>query len=138
MRLVDGYPLWLGNAYEVRDLRAIHAAEIAAVVDLSLNEPPLLVTRELVYCRFPLIDGGGTPPWLLRMATSAVAELLGNGVKTLVYCSAGMSRTPVIAAAAISMLQKRAIAAILSEILQHAPADVSPVLLRDVEAALGA
>jgi hypothetical protein len=48
----------------------------------------------------------------------------------------GMSRTPVIAAAAISMLQEKPIAAILAEILRDAPADVSPALLREVELVL--
>jgi protein-tyrosine phosphatase len=136
MRQINDWPLWLGNAYEVRDLRIIHAAEIAAVVDLSLNEPPLAVTRELIYCRFPLLDGTGNPPWLLRLAAQTVAEFLRQDIRTLVFCSAGMSRTPVIAAAAISLLQGKAITAILEEIVRDGPADVSPALLSEVTQAI--
>jgi len=38
------------------------------VVDLALDEPPAVVRRDLVACRFPPIDGEGNPPWLLRAA----------------------------------------------------------------------
>jgi hypothetical protein len=136
MRQVSGTTLWLGNAFEVRDIRVIHAAEIAAVVDLSLNEPPLAVTRELIYCRFPLLDGTGNPPWLLQLAARTTAEFLRRDIRTLVFCSAGMSRTPVIAAAAISLLQGREIAAILGGIVGDGPADVSPALLSEVRQAI--
>lgn len=133
MREVSGYSLWVGNAYEARELRALLDLGIEAVVDLALNEPPLPVTRELIYCRLPILDGAGNPPWILRLAVSTVADMLRYEVKTLVFCSAGLSRTPVIVAGAISMLQEKPIAAILEQILRDAPADVSPALLHEVE-----
>ena len=37
-------------------------AGIEALVDLGLNERPVQLTRELIYCRFPLNDGGGNSP----------------------------------------------------------------------------
>src|SRR5688572_12689172 len=94
VRQVPGYPLWLGHAGDARDLRTVLEAGILAVVDLALNEPPAAVTRELVYCRFPLVDGPGNPPWLLRAAVETVAGLVRSDTPTLVYCGAGMSRTP--------------------------------------------
>jgi protein-tyrosine phosphatase len=138
MRQVTGYPVFLSNAYEARDLRAIHAAEIKAVIDLALNEPPLQVTRDLIYCRFPLIDGSGNPAWLIRAAVEMLAELLRANVPTLVYCSAGLSRTPVIVAAAIARLKQANLHDELLAVLQDAPADVSPALVAEVEAALRA
>ncbi len=136
MRPIAGYPLLLSNAYEVRDPRVIHAAEIAAVIDLALNEPPLAVTRELVYCRFPLLDGSGNPPWLLHAAINTLADLLRAKVRTLVFCSAGLSRSPVIAAAAIARVQGSSIQEVLPAILLGSPADVSPALVAEVELAL--
>ena len=38
MRQLTNYPVFLGNAVEARDLRAIHAAEITAIVDAGLIE----------------------------------------------------------------------------------------------------
>ncbi|MBY0460374.1 MAG: hypothetical protein K2V38_23920, partial [Gemmataceae bacterium] len=85
MRRIPGYPLWVGSTAAARDLRAILAADIAAVVDLALSEPPPPLTRELVYCRFPLVDGAGNPPWLLRAAIETAARLVRAGVPTLVF-----------------------------------------------------
>src|SRR5207244_524756 len=90
MRQLSGLPLWLGHVGDARDLRAVLSAGILAVVDLALNEPPVRITRELVYCRFPLLDGMGNPPWLVRAAVDTVARLLRAGTPTLVYCSGGM------------------------------------------------
>src|SRR3954470_4304935 len=90
---------------DARDLSGLLSAGITAVVDLALNEAPVPLARELVYCRFPLIDGGGNPRWLLRTAVEAVAGFLRAGVPTLVYCGACMSRTPSVAGAAIALVR---------------------------------
>ncbi len=102
MRRVTDLPLWIGTARDARDLRGIHEAGIEAVVDLAMDEPPVQLTRELLYLRFPLVDGGGNPEWLLRLAVEAVSGLLKAGVPTLVACSAGASRSPAIAAMALA------------------------------------
>ncbi|MHC5540006.1 protein-tyrosine phosphatase family protein, partial [Singulisphaera rosea] len=94
MRPIPDSPLWLGHVGDVRDLAALLSRGILAVVDLALDEPPAKFPREVAYFRVPLIDGEGNPPWRLRMAISIVADLLRSNVPTLVYCGAGMSRTP--------------------------------------------
>ena len=66
MRQINGRPLWLGNASDLRNTPLLFAAGIVAVVDLAGNEPPAALPREFVYCRFPIVDGGGNPVWLLR------------------------------------------------------------------------
>ena len=100
MRKIEPYSLWVGNVGDVWDLRRVHEEGIAALVDLAVNEPPAKVTRELVYCRFPLVDGLGNATWLLRTAIETTAALVARRVPTLVYCSAGLSRSRLIAAAA--------------------------------------
>ncbi|MBP3957484.1 hypothetical protein J8F10_19730 [Gemmata sp. G18] len=79
MRQISGYPLWVGSVADIRDLRGVLSAGIEAVVDLALNEPVATVTRELVYCRFPLVDGAGNSPWVLRAAVEAVAGFVRAG-----------------------------------------------------------
>jgi hypothetical protein len=86
MRRVPGYSLWLGHAGDARDLRGLLAAGIVAVVDLAAQEAPAPATRELVYGRFPIVDGPGNPPWLLRAAVEMVAGLVRDEVPTLVGC----------------------------------------------------
>jgi protein-tyrosine phosphatase len=136
MRQIAGFPLWLGHVGDARDLRAVLSAGILAVVDLALNEPPISITRELVYCRFPLLDGTGNPPWLVRSAIDTVTGLLRADIPTLVYCSGGMSRTPVIAGAAVAQLRGCSLAEGLAVVLQSGPADVSPAFLSEVQGIL--
>lgn len=136
MRRISDYSLWLGHVGDARDLSGLHAAGIAAIVDLALNEPPPLLTRELVYCRFPMIDGGGNAPWLLRAAAETVAGLLRNEVPSLVFCGAGMSRSPSIAGAAVALVRGCSAAEGLALVLQSGAADVSPELWSDVQTAI--
>lgn len=136
MRSVEGFTLWLGNARDARDPKTLFDAEIQAVVDLAGNEPPAAPPRGLVYLRFPLVDGAGNPVWMLRMAIRAVAGLLGAKAPTLVCCSAGMSRGPVVAAAAASELRHRPLSETLEWTTRGGAADVSPAFLKEVESIL--
>jgi hypothetical protein len=133
MRKVDGQNVWIGTAAEARDGRLLFDAEIAAVVDLAQSEPAAVVSRDLAYLRFPLIDGAGNPHWLLLAAIRAVAELMSAGVPTLVSCGAGMSRSPCIVAATLAMVEQGTIEGSLRRICSGAKVDVSPALWSDVE-----
>jgi len=134
MRRIAGYSLWLGHAGDARDRERLQATGILAVVDLALNESPVALPRELTYCRFPLIDGPGNPPWLLRTAVDTVACFVGGDVPTLVYCGAGMSRSPCVAGAAIARARRCSAAEGLARVLESGRSDVSPGLWSDVQA----
>jgi hypothetical protein len=137
MRQVAGRALWLGNAADLRDPRAVLAAGIAAVVELADSEPFAALPRELVRCRFPLSDGGDNPPWLLRLAADAVAALLRADVPVLVCCSAGLSRSACVAAAGVALAEERPLAEALAAVVGSGPADVSPGLLDRVRHSMG-
>lgn len=132
MRQVDGYSLWLGHIGDARDLNHLCEAGIEAVVDLALNEPPVVLTREMAYCRFPLIDGGGNPPWMLRAAVETVAGLVRSEVRILVYCGACMSRTPSVAAAAIAAVSGMPLEGSLALVVKSAAADITPALWKEL------
>lgn len=136
MRAVKSYSLWIGNAGDARRVADLMNAGIRAVVDLAANEPVAALPREIVYCRFPLLDGVGNELWLLRAAIATIAELLRDNVPTLVACSAGMSRSPALAAAAIALLTCRDPIECLLACVAGGPADVSPALWNDVVATL--
>jgi protein-tyrosine phosphatase len=127
----------LGHVGDTHDMRHMLSAGIEAFVDLAANEPLLTTApRDLVYCRYPLVDGSGNSPWLLKAAIRTVADLLENGVPTLVFCSAGMSRSPAIAAAAIAVHRGCSLEASLIDVEGASGGDVSPSLLADVQLAL--
>lgn len=134
MRQIAGYPLWVGNARDARDLPRVLDAGIEAIVDLAVLQPPAVPTRELVYLRLPLVDGGDNPPWLLALAVRTVEGLLRHGVPTLVACDAGMSRSLAVAAAAMcGMSPPGSPDDFLRQLAAVGPADVHPALWADVK-----
>ena len=134
MRRVGEYPLWVGNARDARDIGAVLDAGIEAVVDLAVDEPPVVPTRKLVYLRFPLVDGGGNPPWLLWAAVHALTVLVHGRVPTLVACGGGMSRSLAVTAAAV--MRTRPPPGKWEEVLAlvrgEGPADLHPELWESV------
>ncbi len=113
---------------DVRDLRLLYDHRMSAVVDLAVNEVPAQLGREMIYCRIPLVDGEANSKELIETAIRIVATLVENGIRTVVACSAGMSRSPAIAAAAVAMMTKRSPDACLVEVVRGGPHDVSPGL----------
>jgi hypothetical protein len=134
MRQIDGCSLWIGTARDARDIKSVLDADIEAIVDLAKLCEPVKPTRELVYLRFPLMDGADNPPWLICAAVHAVEGLARLGVPTLVACDGGMSRSVVIAAAALwFQTSKVSPDEVLRRVAADGPADVHPALWADVK-----
>jgi hypothetical protein len=132
MRHISDYPLWLGHAGDARDKHELLRLGIAAVVDLAIEESPAVTGHEMVYCRFPLVDGTDNPPWLLRAAIDMTATLLRANTPTLVACAGGLSRAPVIAAAALVELGRPTLEDALLYLASFGHCDVTAGLLQDV------
>lgn len=113
---------------DARNVKAIYENQIRAVVDLAINEPPAQLGREIIYCRFPLNDGGGNNDGLIAIAVRTIAAMIRNKTRTIVACSAGMSRAPTIAAASVALMTGRDPDECLADIITNAPNDVSPIL----------
>ena len=127
--------LWLGNAGDLRKPALLMDRGVAAVVDLAVEEPVAKLPREIVYCRVPLVDGSGNPREMLRLAVETVATLMCEGIPTLVCCSAGMSRSPSIAAFALARVHNRSPAHCLRAVATMKSHDVSPALWRELTVA---
>lgn len=138
VRQIQPWRLWVGDRGDVREPARLVRAGIEAVVDLALEELPIALPREVVSCRFPLVDGAGNERGLVRAAVEAVAGLVNARVATLVVCSAGMSRSPSVAAGAMARVTGRAAAECLGEVTNGFAADVSPGLWGEVLAAVAA
>ena len=133
MRQIAAYPLWLGNAGDERDYKRVLDTGIQAVVQLDAEEPVLELPRDLIYCHFPLVDGSGNDRKRLQLAITTVANLLEKKVPTLVVCGAGLSRSPVIAAAAIALVFQQPADECLKQVAEHFPADVAPGMRVEVK-----
>lgn len=124
--------LWLGNAADGRDYRAALDAGVEAIVQLAAEEAPLQPPRDLIYCRFPIVDGPGNSPDFLNLAVTTVANLIEKRVPLLLCCSFGLSRSPAIAAAAMALGHQESAEDCLLRITRDFPADVAPGLWNDL------
>jgi len=132
MNQIQSYPLWIGHGGEGHDFPSIFDAGIEAVIELAVEEPALPSMRDLISCRFPLHDGSGNRPELLVLAIRTVATLIESGIPTLVCCGGGMSRSPAIIAAALSLTTHDSLEDSLKNVTRHHPSDVSPGLWREI------
>jgi hypothetical protein len=135
MRRVPDRKLWLGNAGDLREPRAALECGVEAVVELADNEAPAMLPRDLIRYRFPISDGGENPTWILSLAVEAVASLVKADVPTLVACSAGMSRSVAVVAAALAIVENRSASDLLRQVAGGGPADVSPGLWKQIQSA---
>jgi protein-tyrosine phosphatase len=136
MRQIPTHALWLGHAGDGRNSRLLLDSGIQAVVQLALEEEPLRLPREVILCRFPLLDGDGNDPRLLELAVTTVANFLEKKIPTLVCCGGGMSRSPAVAAAALAVVHQENPDDCLKRIAEHHPSDVMPGLWNDVKTVL--
>ena len=123
--------LWIGNAFDIRDPRKLFDAGIAAVVDLAFEEASAQLPRPLIYCRIPLNDGGGNPSTFLRLAIQTTVELLRSRIPTIIACSAGMSRSPTIAAWALGAVLETQAEIIIQQIAEIRSLEVKGILWND-------
>lgn len=124
--------LWLGHAFDIREPQALFDAGIRAVVDVAYEEPPAQLPRQLIYCRFPLNDGGGNDDSVLLLAVQTLVQLLESGTPSIVACSAGMSRSPTIAAFALAAFLSEEPYEVVSRIGDIKSLEVNPELWSDV------
>ncbi|MFO0896334.1 MAG: dual specificity protein phosphatase [Pirellulales bacterium] len=136
MRRVPGSLLWIGHAGDGRDAQHLLAEGIEAVVQLAAEEPPLTLPRELVVCRIPLLDGADNDRERLQFAVRTVGWLLAGEVPTLVCCSAGLSRSPAVVAAALGRQRSCDPERCLGELAAEGPLDVSPGLWMQLQGVL--
>lgn len=93
--------------------------------------------RQLVYCRFPLNDGGGNDPNLLLQTVQTVVDLLAAGTPTIVDCLAGMSRSPTIAAFALVAHLDKTPDDIISPVLSVKSLELKNALWKNVARVFG-
>jgi protein-tyrosine phosphatase len=84
--------------------------------------------RSAIYCDFPTADEVQHDPLVLDVAIRTVASFVKREIRTLVYCREGMSRSPAVVAAALSIVQGGSPEENLRKIAAGQPHDVSPHL----------
>lgn len=137
MRVVSETSLHLGHAGDVRNLPALHAAGLKLVIDLAAEELPAVLSRDLVYCRFPMLDGDDNPDWLLRLAVESVASAVQSRTPCLIGCSAGLSRSPAIAAFGLARALSLRVEDALERVAAVGPVSIAPGLWKQLQQVCG-
>jgi hypothetical protein len=132
MDQITPYRLWIGHSGQERDWPRLFGTGIRAVIELAMEEPPEGSPRELIACRFPLLDGPGNDAGVLGLAVCTVGELVRAQVPTLLCCGGGVSRAPAVAAAALALAHGLPPADCLQQVAACHHCDVSPGLWDDV------
>jgi hypothetical protein len=132
MREILPRRLWLGNAGDAHNVDGVMQAGILAVIDLAIEQLMPTLPRSIVYCRFPIMDGQQSCQAVLCAAIETLVSLVKMEIPTLVYCGAGMSRSPAVIAGALSILQGGNPDDHLRQIVLGHPHDVSPQLWQDI------
>jgi protein-tyrosine phosphatase len=136
MNQIVPYLLRVGHNADGEDFKALFDEGIQAVVQLAWEEVPLLLPRELMLFRIPLVDGPGNRPESIRLAITTVAYLVREQISTLVCCGAGVSRAPALAAAGLAKFTGKPLSECLQLVTQHRHADVHPALYEHLEGIL--
>jgi protein-tyrosine phosphatase len=137
VRQLQPHRLWLGHAGDAGNIRPLFDAGVKAVVDLAIEEPPSRPPRELISCRFPLVDGAGNDPDTLLLAIRTLVTLIQGQVPTLVCCGVGVSRAPAVTAAALSLVQRVSPAQALEQLARQYPCDVNTALWEEIASLVG-
>ncbi len=132
MNHIKPYHAWIGHAGEGDAFKQLFQEGIRAVIQLALEETPAQPPRELIFLRFPLVDGSGNSRALLSLAIHSVALLLRQHVPLLVCGGAGNSRSPSILAAALALVHQQPLEQCLEHIASCHKVDVSPAVWADV------
>jgi len=103
VREIISSQIWIGNRSDRDNLKQLYNLEIKAIVDLAAEELPATLARDFIYCRIPLTDDGNNSSDEIKLAIETVVNLRKKGIPTLICCSAGMNRSPVIAASALAV-----------------------------------
>jgi hypothetical protein len=121
--------LWIGNCADGRDIDGLRSLGIEAVVDLAAEEPSAKLARDFFYFRIPLVDGGDNSDKVIRLAVETARLSVQATLRTMICCSAGLSRSPLVAAAIVSLARGDSIESALREIGHLGPLDPSSQLL---------
>lgn len=128
MRKIKNANLWIGHTGDLKDPALFESEGIEALVHIALEELLPQLSRELLYCQFPLVDGAGNSKQLIAIAIDTTVALLQACIPTLVCCSAGMSRSPCIAAGALAIINNCEPSKSLAIVASDQPHDISPAL----------
>ncbi|TKX73625.1 protein phosphatase [Halorubrum sp. GN11_10-6_MGM] len=120
--------LFVGTASDAEDESLLRNRGVDVVVSLTHDDPN---TGAVARVDIPMLDGPRNEYGAFADAAEAVVERREAGRRVLVHCSAGASRSPAVAAAAMTRLTDRDLGEAFERVLgRRAAVDPHDALVR--------
>jgi atypical dual specificity phosphatase len=127
--------LFVGTTADATDESTLRAHDITVIVSLTASSPTENVSPEVTLVEVPMMDGPRNSREAFETAVDAVESRLAAGDRTLIHCSAGASRSPAVAAAALALHRDGELKTALQQVLNRRPeADPHDALIRQAHA----
>lgn len=124
------------EAESVEILRVNGFGSALALNTLAKAPPPAIEQLKLPFHSQYLKDGSGNSDRTLRTAVNLLAELAAQHPPVLVYCTAGINRSPVIVAGYIALKNNLSFSAALKIVATKREVSIDRSLLDEVQKAL--
>jgi len=113
-----GTGIFVGTEADASDESLLEAHGIDAVVSLTHNEPE---TGDITRVDAPMVDGPQNSYQSFADALQSVLTSRDDGQRVLIHCAAGSSRSPSVAATAITCLTANTLNESFNQVLERRP-----------------
>jgi len=110
--------IYVGTESDAGDESILRKHGVDTVVSLTHSQPD---TGDITRVDVPMVDGPQNSYQAFAEAEETVIEQRENGRRVLVHCSAGSSRSPSVAAAAITRLSDTTLNEAFNQIIEQRP-----------------
>ena len=110
--------IFVGTEADASDESLLEAHGIDAVVSLTHNEPE---TGDITRLDAPMVDGPQNSYQSFADAVQSVLTSRDDGQRVLIHCAAGSSRSPSVAATAITCLTANTLNESFNQVLERRP-----------------
>jgi protein-tyrosine phosphatase len=126
--------LYVGSIDDAGDRSLLEEHRISVVLSLTYAEPETGTPSDVTVVRLPMMDGPQNDHRTFRRAVNEVLTRWEAGARVLVHCSAGASRSPAVAATAISLSTGQSLEAAFRQLKERrAAVDPHEALLRQAD-----
>jgi protein-tyrosine phosphatase len=127
--------LFVGTAADATDESTLNAHDISVIISVTATSHAGNAPAEVTLIEVPMMDGPQNSQDAFETAVAAVMSRLAAGDRILPHCSAGASRSPAVAAAALALHTDSELEAAVQQVLTRRPAaDPHDALIRQAHA----
>ena len=114
--------IYIGDIHDAANAQWLSEGSPTAVLKLTHGDPETPYPDDVTVSEVPMIDGPQNDYEDFVRAVGALLELLEDDHTVFVHCTAGISRSGSVTAAALAVRRETSFEAALEAVTQHRPA----------------